>query len=170
MLCDICNKNPATVHLTEIVDEQMTELHLCEECAKAKSIEMEQHFGLADLLAGLNDFGKTQDDKEFAKIKCSNCGITYENFRKGGRLGCSECYNSFKKYLIPLLKRIHGSSQHVGKAPVGALGGNKQSSELQELKEALKKAIKDEEFEEAVRIRDRIRELEKKEEPKNADK
>ena len=50
MLCDVCAANPATVHLTEIVDEQMTELHLCEECAKNKSSEMEQQFGLADLL------------------------------------------------------------------------------------------------------------------------
>ncbi len=59
MMCDICGKKKATVHLTEIVDEQMSEMHLCEECARQKSVQMEQQFGLADLLAGLADFGKT---------------------------------------------------------------------------------------------------------------
>ena len=58
MLCDICSKKKATVHLTEIVDEQMSEMHLCETCAREKSMQMEQQFGLADLLAGLSDFGK----------------------------------------------------------------------------------------------------------------
>ena len=58
MMCDICGKKKATVHLTEIVDEQMSEMHLCEECARQKSVQMEQQFGLADLLAGLGGFGK----------------------------------------------------------------------------------------------------------------
>ncbi len=63
MLCDICGKNPATVHLTEIIDDQMNELHLCEECARQKSAQMEQQFGLSDLLAGMAEFGKP-DSKE----------------------------------------------------------------------------------------------------------
>src|SRR3989338_6200570 len=121
MLCDICGKNPATVHLTEIVDEQMAELHLCEECARQKSMEIEQQFGLADLLAGLAEFGpKTAEDQEAQAIKCTNCGLTYNDFRKIGRLGCSLCYVNFKRYLAPLLKKIHGSNQHFGKSPAGA--------------------------------------------------
>jgi protein arginine kinase activator len=170
MVCDICGKNPATVHLTEIIDEQMTELHLCEECARAKSVEMEQQFGLADLLAGLSEFGKTVEDKELVKIKCSQCGLTYENFRKGGRLGCSECYSAFKKYLAPLLKKIHGSNQHLGKTPLKLVKVTKPKSELQELKDKLQKAIQTEEFEEAAKLRDKIRDLEKKEQDKNASK
>ena len=68
MVCNICGKNQATVHLTEIIDEQITELHLCEECAQKKGAQMESHFGLSDLLAGLADLG-TQFKKTKADIK-----------------------------------------------------------------------------------------------------
>jgi protein arginine kinase activator len=166
MLCDICGKNQATVHLTEIVDGQMAELHLCEDCAKEKSLQMEQQFGLADLLAGLADFGKTVDSSEKIKLTCSTCGLGYDNFRKLGRLGCAGCYVSFRKYLVSLLKNIHGSSQHIGKTPVKAGKIVKEKSQLQELKNKLQRAIQLEEFEEAASLRDRIRELEQKE--KNA--
>jgi len=90
MLCDLCNKNPATVHLTEIIDDQMSELHLCEECARQKSALMEQQFGLSDLLAGLAEFvEKPNKDVEVAvSLKCASCGLTYEDFKKIGRLGC----------------------------------------------------------------------------------
>lgn len=163
MVCEVCGVNQATVHLTEIIDEQMTELHLCEECAKNKSMDMEQQFGLSDLLAGLTDMGKTQaEGKEAIKLKCSLCGLTHDDFRKIGRLGCSECYNSFRKYLLPLLKRVHGSSKHYGKMPLVLAKPVKTRSEIAELKENLEKAIQAEEFEEAARIRDKIQELESK--------
>ncbi|MDI6606381.1 MAG: UvrB/UvrC motif-containing protein [Candidatus Omnitrophota bacterium] len=162
MLCDICHKNPATVHLTEIVDNQMTELHLCEECAQEKSAQMEQQFGLSDLLAGMAEFSKPQKEAEDISVKCSNCGLTYADFRKIGRLGCGECYTSFRKYLTPLLKRIHGSSQHHGKSPFKISRVFKEKIDLQELRNRLKTAIDTEAFEEAAKIRDKIRELERK--------
>jgi len=166
MLCDICNKNPATVHLTEIIDDKMTELHLCEECAQKKGAQMETHFGLADLLAGLADLGtQVTKTKKEVKIKCPRCGLTYEDFKKIGRLGCGECYSAFKDSLLPLLKRIHGSTQHYGKTPPGATKKAAKSvkprSELSELKDRLQELIKKEEFEEAAKVRDKIRELEK---------
>ena len=162
MLCDICGKNPATVHLTEIVDDQMTELHLCEECARQKSIQMEQQFGLSDLLAGLAEFEKPALQKEAVLLKCSNCDLTYTDFKKIGRLGCSECYSTFKKYLGPLLKRIHGSSLHLGKSPLKVTKALKKKIDLSSLRYELQKAIEREAFEEAAKIRDQIRELEKK--------
>lgn len=162
MLCDICNKNKATVHLTEIIDDKMTELHLCEQCAQEKGASMEQHFGLADLLAGLADFGSQASSSEELKIKCPNCGMTYEDFKKIGRLGCGNCYDTFRKNLAPLLKRIHGSSQHVGKSPVRKIKAVKARSELQQLKDKLQIAIREEVFEEAAIIRDKIKALEKK--------
>jgi len=176
MLCDICGKNPATVHLTEIIDNNMTELHLCEECAQKKGVQMESHFGLADLLAGLADLGgQFPTTEKGVKIKCSKCGLTYEDFKKIGRLGCGECYAAFKESLLPLLKRIHGSTQHNGKSPVkrrrlvktaGTGGGKAQAgrikNELQELKEKLQQAIQQEAFEEAAKLRDKIKELENK--------
>jgi len=163
MLCDICKKNQATVHLTEIVDEQMTELHLCEQCAKQKSVQMEQQFGLADLLAGLTDLGKqAKEDIGQISLRCPNCGLTYEDFRKAGRLGCGKCYVTFKKYLSSLLKKIHGSNQHLGKTPAKVSKTVKVKSELQDLKDKLQNAVLAEEFEEAARLRDKIRELEAK--------
>lgn len=164
MLCDICGKNQATVHLTEIIDEKMTELHLCEDCAQEKSAQMETHFGLADLLAGLADLGSQASvTKKETRVKCPRCGLTYEDFKKVGRLGCGECYSVFKEALLPLLKRIHGSTQHYGKSPTRKTArAVKSKSELQELKEKLQKSIQLEEFEEAAKLRDRIREMEKK--------
>jgi protein arginine kinase activator len=179
MLCDVCAKNQATVHLTEIVDEQMTELHLCEECAKQKSMQMEQQFGLSDLLAGLVDFGKQGEGEALTKLKCPNCNLSYDDFKKIGRLGCSSCYSTFIRYLLPLLKRIHGMTVHTGKVPqvvtVGVAnietpkaGAPKRveqarpKNDLADLKNKLQEAIRVENFEEAARLRDKIRELEKK--------
>jgi len=165
MLCDICKKNPATVHLTEIVDDQMTELHLCEECARHKSAAMEQQFGLSDLLAGMADFGSQAKDEEPVSAKCPNCNLTYADFKKMGRLGCGECYNAFRKYLAPLLKRIHGSNKHVGKSPAvkekaaSRNGSARRKPGLDELKAQMQSAIQREDFEEAARLRDQIKKI-----------
>ncbi|HXV19221.1 MAG TPA: UvrB/UvrC motif-containing protein [Candidatus Omnitrophota bacterium] len=169
MLCDECGKNKATVHLTEIINEQITKLNLCEACAKEKGADAEQHFGIADLLAALSDVEQTAHTPGVAavKLKCASCGMSYDDFKKVGRLGCSDCYNSFKANLLPLLKRIHGSSQHLGKAPDPQhLKEQKVSSKIHEELEAAKldlhKAVKKEEFEEAAALRDKIKFLEKK--------
>ncbi|MFH1857601.1 MAG: UvrB/UvrC motif-containing protein [Candidatus Omnitrophota bacterium] len=183
MLCDICKTNQATVHLTEIVDEEMTELHLCEGCARKKSASMEQHFGLSDLLAGLADLGAQLGEEAEAQIVCSNCGMTYDDFKRIGRLGCSNCYEAFRKSLTTLLKRIQDSGQHIGKTPKGkrvrpasappaaqaapqtpprAPAKERPKSELEILQEKLRKAIQEEAFEEAAKLRDKIRAFEKK--------
>lgn len=162
MQCDICGKKKATVHLTEIVDEQMSEMHLCEDCARQKSIQMEQQFGLADLLAGLADFGKPLKEEQKVFLKCSNCGMNYEDFRKFGRLGCSECYEAFKTHLATLLKKVHGSNHHLGKTPLKIPKSEQERMEsLQELKTQLMQAIELEDFERAAELRDRIRQLER---------
>jgi protein arginine kinase activator len=174
MTCDICGKNPATVHLTEIIDDQMNELHLCEECAHKKSAQMEQQFGLSDLLAGLAGFEKQKDEKDGLTLKCPNCGMTFKDFKKIGRLGCGECYSAFRSFLGPLLKRIHGSNLHCGKAPGGSriakLTRRKMETvkpsgkldEVQELRIRLQKAVEAEAYEEAAKLRDQIREFEKR--------
>lgn len=164
MLCELCKQSQATVHLTEIVNEQMTELHLCEVCANQKGTQVESHFGLADLLSGLADFSKTTEPEaggEAAVAKsCPTCGMTYDDFRKVGRLGCADCYSAFKRSLGSLLKRIHGSPIHLGKAPVRLVKPAKSKTELQELKRKLERAIDNEEFEEAARLRDAVRRYE----------
>lgn len=159
MLCELCKQAQATVHLTEIVNDQMTELHLCEACANQKGAQVESQFGLADLLSGLADFGKSPELEEVSTKSCATCGMTYDDFRKLGRLGCSECYVTFKRSLGSLLKRIHGSPLHVGKSPVRGTKP-KLKTELSALKHKLEEAIQQEEFEQAARLRDQIRRLE----------
>lgn len=162
MICDICGKGEATVHLTEIINNAVTKLHLCEDCAKAKASQMEEQFGLAELLGGLADFGLQIESDEMSRLKCSNCGFSYMDFKKIGRLGCGECYEAFRKNLTPLLRRIHGSDQHYGKAPIRAQKAVKVRDDIQELKARLQKAIQMEEFEEAAKLRDQIKDLDKK--------
>lgn len=164
MVCDVCSKNQATVHLTEIIDDQMTELHLCEECARQKSAQMESQFGLGDLLAGLTEFEKhPEKEKETVNINCPSCALTYAEFKKMGRLGCGSCYSAFKKYLGPLLKRIHSSNIHFGKSPLKAIKvARKRTDQAQQLRLALQKAVESEEFETAAKIRDQLKTLEEK--------
>ena len=171
MLCDECGKNKATVHLTEIVNEQITKLNLCEACAKEKGSDVEQHFGISDLLTALSDVEApapgAPPGSPAVKNKCPHCGLTYEDFKKIGRLGCSECYVTFKGSLAPLLKRIHGSNQHLGKVPNAVVMKeqkvlSKIHEELEAVKTGLQKAIQKEEFEEAAALRDKIKFLEKK--------
>jgi len=156
--------------LTEIVNDQITKLNLCESCAKEKGSDVEQHFGIADLLAALSDVETASPHTAGlppSKNKCAHCGMGYEDFKKIGRLGCSECYITFKATLTPLLKRIHGSPQHLGKSPNPEhLKEQKISSrfleELEAAKDELQKAVKKEEFEVAASLRDKIKFLEKK--------
>ncbi|MBL7157911.1 MAG: UvrB/UvrC motif-containing protein [Candidatus Omnitrophica bacterium] len=165
MQCDVCKKQDATVHLTEIVDDKVKKLHLCENCAREKSEEMEAHFGLADLLSGLADLAPTSvketEETEKISVKCPKCGFTFRDFRKIGRLGCPACYDTFKENLSPLLKKIHGSERHVGKIPSKEEVKRDTKTILANLKERLIEAIKLEEFEEAARLRDQIGEVER---------
>ena len=174
MLCNQCGKNKATVHLTEIINEQVTKLDLCEACAKEKGSDVEQHFGIADLLAALSDVEEPASSPAgpgqpglTVKTKCARCGMAYEDFKKVGRLGCGECYTTFHASLAPLLKRIHGSNQHLGKSPSPVSlkevkAASKLMEELETAKLELQKAVKKEEFEDAAAIRDKIKFLEKK--------
>ena len=166
MHCDVCKKEEATVHLTEIVDEKVKKLHLCESCAREKSEEMEAHFGLADLLSGLADLApasvkKTEKPTEEVSLKCPRCGFTFRDFRKVGRLGCPACYDTFKENLKPLLKKIHGSERHVGKIPSKKEVKPDTKAILADLKDRIEEAVKLEEFEEAARLRDKIKEVER---------
>lgn len=159
--CSDCKKKP-TIHLTEIIDGKVTEMHLCDDCPKLQEIQSEKQFGIADLLAGLADFGKSVKPADKIEMKCANCGLTYDEFRKFGRFGCSECYTSFKSHLTTLLKKIHGSNHHLGKTPLRAPQTQRdQMEELQQLKALLMKTIEGEDFEQAAIIRDQIRNLEK---------
>lgn len=163
MKCDICGKNDATIHLTEVVNDQVTKLHICEDCAKQKSDEMQSHFGLTDLLSGLVEGGDVVGSSgvtAMVEVKCPTCGSVYQDFQKSGRIGCGRCYDIFSKNLSTLLRKIHGSDKHVGKMPVTGKGSVKRQEDLNRLKSELKQLVADEEFEKAALLRDRIKEME----------
>jgi len=165
MKCDLCHIRVASVHLTEVINDQVTKLHLCEECAKTKGEEMQSHFGLTDLLGSLMEFEPSVSDDEVENelmVKCPSCGMTYHDFQKSGRLGCCKCYEVFRKELGELLRKIHGSDRHVGKMPFMGEKTVEDQKELKRLKTELDHLIKSEEFEKAAIMRDRVRELEEK--------
>ena len=162
MFCEKCGKRTASVHVTEIVDNEARETHLCEECAKKKGLGSgpDSAFKLADLLFGLTGSDEVIKEK-LAGVKCPRCQLLYDDFRKEGRLGCAACYDAFEEQLGFLLKKIHSSNTHAGKFPP-EMKKRGFTSLIPELKISLERAIQKEEFEEAARLRDRINELESK--------
>jgi len=164
MKCDVCKARESTVHLTEVVNDKITKLHLCEHCAKSKSKEMQSHFGLTDLLSGLMDFGPSIDESKLQTtdldVSCDICGMTYLDFQKTGRLGCGECYKKFSKNLSELLKTIHGSDRHIGKTPFVRKKSAKEQEDITRLKKELNELVHTEEFEKAAVLRDRIKDIE----------
>ena len=162
MVCNICGQNEATIHLTEILNNQMVEIHLCETCAEQKGADFKSHFDFNKLLASLTDFGAELKPERMSKLACKDCGMTYEEFGRTGRLGCANCYQVFEKLLIPLIKRVQRDVHHVGKVPSKASTEVKKTLELRELQDRLRKSIQSETFEEAAKIRDQIQQLEEK--------
>ena len=163
MLCQVCGKNPATVHFTEIHDNRMTEIHVCERCAEEKGLQAAatpQKFDIADLLAGMVDTMTSSDEERVGRVQCPRCGLLYSAFRETGRLGCAECYTAFQFQLRPLLRRIHGDTRHRGKVPARDGEGAVRSRQIQRLHDELQRAVEREEFEHAAAIRDEIKRLE----------
>lgn len=161
MLCEECNRNPATVRYTSIQNGKKVEKSLCAECMHANKLALPFAFSLNDLLAGLFDSGKTQEIQEASDLKCEACGLTYEQFRQSGLLGCAHCYEAFRKPLVPILHRIHGRVQHAGRVPRSAEELMQRKRDIQQLKDQLKEAISQENYEKAAELRDAIRTLEK---------
>jgi protein arginine kinase activator len=157
MLCMICKQNAAQVHLTQIVDDKIKKVDLCEDCAKHKGINDTAGFAIADLLLGL---GAAQEMAQAAggeEIKCPACGFTQADFKKAGRLGCSQCYATFAEGLESLLKTMHKGTRHVGKTPHSIQQSRDLADQLKQLQKKLDRAVTDENFEQAASLRDEIR-------------
>lgn len=156
--CDECGKE-ATVHLTDVVNGQKIEKHLCQECAAAEGLTIKAHFPLAKILEGLVDQSLAQ--KELEDLRCDVCGITFSEFREQHLLGCPNDYEVFEHVLTPLLERAHdGGTYHTGKVPANAAESERRHIELLRLRGQLKQAVADEDYESAAGLRDRIKELE----------
>lgn len=167
LLCQECKNKKATVHLTKIINNNKKEFHLCQQCASEKGeleFAFEPKFSIHHFFSGLLDVEGFEAPvgvpAPTTKIQCDNCGLTYAQFSQIGRLGCSKCYGFFRERLNSLLKRIHGSAYHTGKVPHRSGSKIRVKKEIKDMRAELQQKIAQEEFEEAAKIRDKIKELE----------
>lgn len=163
MLCEECGIREANVHFTTITNGKSYEKKLCSQCfAKHKQELLFDGISLGDLMAGfLKDDSHPMEQEQ---LRCSVCGMTYEKFKSGGRLGCANCYKAFARQLEPVLERMHGRVHHAGKIPSGQrppVSQQAQPSRLNELKKEMEQAVASEDFERAARLRDQIKALQK---------
>ena len=186
MLCDNCKENEATVKYTEIINGNKKEMHLCEECSHKLGID-NISFNMPINFSSF--FGELLDDyseEEFMpllqnvkELKCDNCNLSYDEFINQGKFGCEECYNTFSNKIDSLLKRLHGSNKYIGRKALNSETNitketkneekieKKDSKDTKETKLAklqndLKKAIAEERYEDAAKLRDEIKKLENK--------
>ncbi len=169
MLCDKCKKNVATVHYTQIVNNKVTKIHLCEECSaeiKKDSKSIEVLFAIPQFLAGLLDMESAEsdafDDLMSDTKSCPKCKTTINDIKETGKFGCSQCYEAFADKIELLIKKIHSGQQHLGKVPTKVAEKVKIKVKIEEMRNDLKKHVEKEEYEQAAELRDNIRKLESK--------
>jgi len=176
MLCENCKTNEATIHYTEIINDEKSEHHICFECAKKINLPgmikgAEADFPFVSLLKGLlstNTQRNNLEDSPMMHVCCPGCGMSFDEFTTVGKFGCAECYSVFGPLIEDNMKRIHGDSHHRGKVykhndslPIMEFEKEDPFERLAELRGQLKRAVEVEDFEEAARIRDLIKNIEK---------
>lgn len=171
-ICQICNQREATLFITRTLNGQKSQISVCRQCAAESGIVK---IDLNNLLAGLAAFSQAEDESENEEeLACPGCGMTLEEFNQTGRMGCSQCYHTFSEPIEQLLHRIHGHARHTGKRPGQSVAGHAVEGRTEEpaadaierLKSELADAIREEAYEKAAELRDRIRELEHRREAK----
>ena len=170
MICQNCQKNAATVLVTEISPDpgstdgevkqpEVQEQHLCEVCAQALDLPYAPITKKSPVdIWKLLQLSANQGRKKPGPA-CPACGMTLEEFRKKGRLGCPRDYEIFRTHLAEVLERVHGAVQHSGRIP-GSSGTTTDSGRIDQLRQELGTAIRAEAYESAARLRDEIRALE----------
>lgn len=154
MLCDVCHEQEAVLFYTLVINNQKTELHLCESCAIKKGlIHSVSSLDLKDFIPLISH------KRDIDKLKCSRCNSTYKDFISSTKFGCSDCYKVFEPEIAAIVRRIHGSDEHIGKTLVKM---GKSDAKLLELTQRLKEAIESESYEEAARIRDKLKKMKNK--------
>src|SRR5271155_708749 len=159
MQCSICKEKPASVHLTQIVGDKMQKLDLCEDCAKIKGVNDPAGFAMADIMLGLGAAQELEQSVGGTEVKCPRCGFSQADFKKSGRLGCPECYQVFAEGLAGLLKTMHKGTRHTGKSPEALRQSRDNAERLKSLQKKLAKAIESEDFEQAAKVRDELKDL-----------
>ena len=161
MVCDNCHERDAVVNLTTIENNAVRQLHLCEQCAAERGVETTVATPKHPLGEFLQAVQQQSGPASADAGKCAFCGLTMKDFRATGRMGCARCYSTFEASMRELLRRVHGSPRHIGR-PYRAPKDDvlEKASVLGELRDKLRRAIDQEQFEVAAQLRDRIRVLE----------
>jgi len=161
MKCEICGLKDAVIHIRQIQKDLVHELHICEECAQEKGLirEEDSELPIANLLSGLLE-GKDVTGAADVKDVCPKCGLKVSEFRKQGKLGCPECFQAFEKDVRAIVSQMAARPRHTGKLPRTLVVENAASSENDGLREELREAVEQEDYELAARLRDRLREME----------
>ena len=164
MLCEQCQEKDACVHLTQVIDGHVKKLHLCDECAAESGFEVEGASSVTDILLGMGGVSNPISSKPETNMErsCPKCHMRKSDFKKSGQFGCPVCYETFLDELHPLLKAMHRGERHIGKIPEKEGLRVRVSAELARLRKDLDEAVNEENFEEAARLRDKIRECERK--------
>ncbi len=159
MHCEHCQQHEATIHLTQMIDGQSRELHLCEDCAEASGLNVQGVMSIPEILFGMGTPGEAGSDEGKSSGKsCPQCHMRGCDFKKTGRLGCPSCYETFSAELGPLLAAMHKGGRHTGKVPESRCQGLEKEARLAQFQKQLQEAIRTEHYEEAARLRDQIRE------------
>ena len=166
MMCEDCGIRPAKFHLMTIINGDRVERNLCPACMAKhqKQIPGIDFSNLAGILNSIlenkaNPQEQAEQDARYEGLVCEQCGMTYAEFQKCGMLGCANCYQAFKTPMTALLQRVHGNTQHAGRVPGGVHSGTSIRLNIDRLKQKLQRAIADEEYEQAAKLRDAIRAL-----------
>ena len=164
MICDRCGKREATIKYVQIINGNKQELHLCSNCGREVGVS---DFNMPlDLSGFFGELFSNYDMQVLSKkqnIVCENCGTNFEDFLNTGKLGCANCYKVFEKKLSPILKRIQGSNEYLGNSSQDTTiekidkSENEKDKKIKNLEEKLKKCIKEENYEEAAKIRDELK-------------
>jgi protein arginine kinase activator len=161
MVCDVCKEGDAVIQLTEIEGTGVRLLHLCERCAAERGVETSVAAPKPQISDFLQSVHQAMQATQGDAARCAFCSSTFRDFRSSGRLGCAHCYEAFEKSMRDLLRRVHGSSQHMGRryqSPDPEV--LPEAGTASELRDQLRRAIESEKFELAADIRDRLRGLE----------
>jgi len=151
--CYFCGKK-ATVHFTQIINNKILKMDLCESCAKQHGIGEPPAFSLSELLSKTSLFS----EEPTAEVTCPHCGFSpsHAHFKKMGRLGCPHCYEQFRTMLQTILKDLHQNYTHEGKVPKNLMGRQVTREKIKLLDAEMKKAIASEDYEQAASLRDQI--------------
>ncbi len=167
MVCDNCGSGEPVIHLTQIVNNEVKTLHLCEACGAEQGLQptsAPENPALTDFLAQMGEeggAGGVSVSGSTASENCDFCGLTMKSFRDSGRLGCPHCWEAFRPQLRGLVRRIHGSTRHVGKVYLSPDAAPADiEARVEGLRRKIERAIELEDFEQAARLRDEIRALE----------